>query len=330
MKRPCHPISVRGNGRRDKLEETAMTYDTQLDAEVWAFIRACEAYFPSDVSAVPIDEVRRRHSQMCVEVEPASPEGVSTEDVDANGAPCRVYMAGDPSVTVVFFHGGGFVFGGLDGYDAICSEICLQTGYRVVSVDYRLSPENKHSAAFDDAMSATMWALETFADPIVLAGDSAGGNLAAAVAHATRDRAERIIGQVLIYPFLCLNQMSKSAEEHAHAPQLTLRDVEYYRDVRLSGPYPDDDPTFSPILDTDFSNLPPTVIFTADIDPLRDDGAIYGERLEDAGAQVALFNEQGLPHGYIRARGMSSLAKASFERISLAIEALGQGVWPYA
>lgn len=305
-----------------------MTDDTGLDAQTRAFVRRIEALAPTD--EVPdVAMLRAAFDTMCRADRSDLPEGVTSRDMMAGEVPCRVYTAGDPTVSVVYFHGGGFVLGGLDGHDGICAEICHQTGYRVVSVDYRLAPENPHPAAFDDALQATHWAAEEFADPIVLAGDSAGGNLAAAVAHAARGHIDRLMGQVLIYPWLGSDEATPSGTEHANAPLLTRADLDWFRAARLTGPAPSGDPTFAPLADDDFSRLPPTVVFTADIDPLRDDGRLYVEKIAEAGGQAVWINEAGLVHGYLRARGEVERAQQSFERIGLAIEALGQGLWPY-
>lgn len=306
-----------------------MDYDHLIDAETWAFIRQTGEYYPDDAVERTITDQRQVYDTMCRAFHQGYPDGITAQDMSANGVPVRVYSAGQPTRTVVYFHGGGFVVGGLDSHDDVCAEICAQTGYRVVSVDYRLAPEHKHPAAFDDSWTATQWATDQFDDGIVLAGDSAGGNLAAAVAHHARGRLDQIMGQVLIYPGLGGDMNAGSYIEHASAPLLTRDEVLFYKDIRAEGDAPVDDATFAPLHDSDFADLPPTVIFTADCDPIRDDGSAYYEQLIAAGGRAHLINEQGLVHGYLRARTTVARARDSFERISLAIEALGQGLWPY-
>ena len=117
--------------------------------------------------------------------------------------------------------------------------------------------------------------------------------------------------------------------EHANAPLLTLDDIRFYETVRYQGTTPQNDPTYAPLHDVDFSGLPPTVVVTADCDPLRDDGQAYCDRITAAGGQAHCINEAGLVHGYLRARTSVRRAADSFERISVAIEALGQGIWSY-
>ncbi|MCV6592057.1 MAG: alpha/beta hydrolase, partial [Silicimonas sp.] len=182
---------------------------------------------------------------------------------------------GSPTASVLFLHGGGFVVGGLDSHDDVCAEICATTGFRVVAVDYRLAPEHKFPAAFVDAWTVARWLIETHPDaPVTLVGDSAGGNLAAAVAHHARGRLEGVIGQVLIYPGLGGPRDSASYVTHAEAPMLTAKDIDFYRSILFDGGEPVGDPTYAPLQDSDFTGLPPTVIITAECDPLSDDGGL--------------------------------------------------------
>jgi len=306
-------------------------YDRLIDAETWAFIRKTIESYPEDAVETSVQAQRDAYDTMCRAFYQGRPAGVGVRDIRADGVPVRVYSAGDPSCTVMYFHGGGFVVGGLDSHDDVCAEICAMTGYRVVSVDYRLAPEHKHPASFDDCWAATAWAAREYGDGIVLVGDSAGGNLAAAVAHHARGRLKGILGQVLIYPGLGGDRTKGSYLEHAHAPLLTLAELKFYERIRLADdqPTPEGDPTYAPLQDSDFSGLPPTVIFTADCDPIRDDGKDYAARLRAAGVKVHRTNEAGLVHGYLRARVTVGRARDSFERIEVAIETLGQGLWPY-
>jgi acetyl esterase len=306
-----------------------MDYERLIDEETWAFIRRTAESYPDEAVDLSIEDQRKVYDTMCQDFRQPRPEGVKVQDLSANGVPVRLYTAGQPTRTVVYFHGGGFVVGGLDSHDDVCAEICAQTGYRIVAVDYRLCPENVHPAQFQDCWTATNWAAEEFGDPMILAGDSAGGNLAASVAHHARGRLENILGQVLIYPGLGGDTSKGSYIEHAHAPLLTLEDIKFYETVRCGGPAPSGDPTFAPLQDTDFSSLPPTVAITADCDPLRDDGSDYCAAIQSAGGRAEWINEPGLVHGYLRARTSVKRAADSFERISIAIEALGQGIWSY-
>ncbi|NOD74614.1 MULTISPECIES: alpha/beta hydrolase [unclassified Ruegeria] len=306
-----------------------MDYERLIDEETWAFIRRTAESYPDDAVDLSIQDQRRVYDTMCQDFRQPCPAGVETQDQAADGVPVRIYTAGQPTRTIVYFHGGGFVVGGLDSHDDVCAELCAQTGYRVVSVDYRLCPEHVHPAQFEDCWTAVNWAAREYGDPLILAGDSAGGNLSAAVAHHARGRLDGILGQVLIYPGLGGDRSQGSYLEHAHAPLLTLDDIKFYETVRCSGEQPQNDPTYAPLQDSDFSNLPPTVVVTADCDPLRDDGLNYCQRITAAGGQAHWINEPGLVHGYLRARTSVKRAAESFERISVAVEALGQGIWSY-
>ena len=230
---------------------------------------------------------------------------------------------------VLYFHGGGFILGGLESHDDVCAELCARTGFEVVSVDYRLAPEHLHPAAFDDALAAFEWAAATCDQPVLLCGDSAGGNLAAAVSHATRGHKQRPAGQVLIYPGLGGDHSRGSYVTHAEAPMLTLRDLDFYKGIRTGGRDATGEINFSPLADANFANLPPTVIITAECDPLSSDGEAYGSRIQAAGGKAWWFEEPGLVHGYLRARHSVARARASFSRIVEAVSALGKDEWPY-
>ncbi|TMV15254.1 alpha/beta hydrolase [Arenibacterium halophilum] len=304
-------------------------YARLLDEEIHAFIARTNASYPEDAAGLDIAGQRRVYDAMCADFHAGRPDGVAVEDRSVSKVPLRIYTAGEPSCTVLYLHGGGFLVGGLDSHDDVCAEICAGTGYRVVAVAYRLSPEHKHPAAFEDARTALEWVIESFEGPVVLAGDSAGGNLAAALAHSSRGKTRRIAGQVLIYPGLGGDSNATSYHDHAEAPMLSRSDLEFYDGIRADGAPPRTDPTYAPLGDRDFRKLPRTVIFTAECDPLQSDGPAYADRLRQAEVPVHLVDEPGLVHGYLRARHMSNRARESFERIILAIEALGQGLWPY-
>ncbi len=235
-------------------------------------------------------------------------------DIGGRSLPARRYLrAGtSPSATIVYYHGGGFILGGLDSHDDICAELCAGTGYDVLSVDYRLAPEHLHPAAFDDAVGVFTWAAAANDLPIVLCGESAGGNLAAAVAHATRGQARTAVGQVLIYPSLGGDMSRGSYVTHADAPMLSTRDVLFYRDVRFGAGGYAEDARVAPLADRDFSGLPATIVFTAQCDPLSSDGEAYRDRILAAGGRAAWREEPGLVHSYLRARRMSRRAARGF------------------
>ena len=291
------------------------------DAEVLEFIARTESFYPPDATDFTIAEQRRVYDEMCAAFRQPRPAGVAVTDetIDGPGGPVprRRYVPPNPGpVTVVYFHGGGFIVGGLESHDDVCAEIAAATGCPVISVDYRLCPEQIHPAAYDDSLAAARAALAE--GPVILAGDSAGGNLAAALAQTLRGAA--IKGQVLIYPGLGGDMLGLlSYTECADAPMLPTRDIRYYRTVRSGGPAPEDDPTFFPLAAADLGGLARCFISAAGVDPLRDDGVEYLRRLIGAGVTAYCVVEPQLPHGHLRARTMSHRARAAFGRILEAI-----------
>jgi len=311
-------------------------YTKLIDAETWAFIEKSNSFYPPETATYAIDRQREVYNRMCAAFRVAYPQGVTAHDGTIEGPggliPVRYYDTKGTEkapALVLYFHGGGFVVGGLESHDDICAEICARTGFRVVSVDYRLCPEHVHPAAFEDALAAWRWAVTRFYGPVLLVGDSAGGNLAAAVAHATRGETRRPAGQVLIYPGLGGDISRGSYVTHAEAPMLTLSDLHFYRDIRSGGADTSADPTFGPLAATDYTGLPPTVVVSAECDPLCDDGGVYCERIRQAGGRAEFFAEEGLVHAYLRARHSVRRARRSFDRIVAAIGALGRAHWPY-
>ena len=311
---------------------TTPDYGVLLDAEMRAYIARSESYYPPDAVDLTIEGQRAVYDRMCAAFYRGRPQRVEVFDAPFGGVPCRRYEpSAEVAATVVYFHGGGFVVGGLDSHDDVCAEICAETRFRVISADYRLAPETTFPGCFEDAWAAFEAIAHAFDGPIVLAGDSAGGNLAAAVAHHARGRVnDRVVGQVLIYPGLGGDRTRGSYVTHADAPQLTVADMDFYQKLRSGGANPPmNDPRYAPLHDTDFSDLPPTVIITAECDPLSSDGEAYRDALQAAGGKAEWIEEAGLVHGYLRARVMSRRAADSFDRIVAAIAALGRGDWPY-
>ncbi|TPI44027.1 alpha/beta hydrolase [Mesorhizobium sp. B3-1-6] len=306
-------------------------YADRLDPELWDYIDKVDSWYPPEIVAAPIAEQRAVYDRMCVAFHQGHPEGVTTSDglvaTAAHAIPVRRYrMAGKAAAAiVVYYHGGGFVLGDLDSHDDICAEICAGTGFEVVSAGYRLAPEHLHPASFDDALAVFEWVAATSTLPILLCGESAGGNLAAAVAQATRHHARHAIGQMLIYPGLGGGESGRSYVEHAEAPLLTLADIEFYRRVRSAPGQSPEDPTLSPLMARDFSGLPATVIVTAECDPLSSEGETYRDRILAAGGQAMWREEPRLVHSFLRARPTVPRAAAAFRRIISDIARLGAG-----
>ncbi|MEM5472342.1 alpha/beta hydrolase [Hoeflea sp. AS60] len=310
-------------------------YDTLLDDETWSFIDKSTAFYPENATDLDYQGQRRVYDDLCKAFDAGRPSGVTVRDYSVPGPatpiPVREYLpaSGAPEATVLYLHGGGFILGGLESHDSICAEFCDQTGYAVVAVDYRLAPEHLYPAQFDDALAAFRFVAHAAGHPVIISGDSAGGNLAAAVCWATRGEELVPAGQVLIYPALGADTSKGSFVNQANAPMLSTADMIYYDDLRSGGASPTDDPSFTPLAATDFTEMPPTLVFTAECDPLSGDGPDYCAHIINAGGKAFCFEEKGLVHGYLRARHSVDRARGSFTRMIAGIRALGAGEWPY-
>jgi acetyl esterase len=311
-------------------------YADRIDAQTWRFIDRSNAFYSPEAAGWSLQKNRDAYDAMCRAFDAGIPSGVSTDDFSMAGQggplPVRRYRRDDAdgSAAILYLHGGGFVLGGLESHDSICAELCAGTGYDLVSVDYRLSPEHQHPAALEDAMTVFGWIATETGRPVILVGDSAGGTLAAAVCHATRGRQVRPAGQMLIYPALSgTSDGGMSYAEHADAPMLTSADVEIFRGIRSGGAQHATDATLWPLADPDFSGLPPTCIVAAEIDPLASDAEAYCRRVTDARGEASWIVEEGLVHGYLRGRHSVARARRSFARIVDAVTRLGRGDWPH-
>jgi acetyl esterase len=231
----------------------------------------------------------------------------------------RLYVPFDDGTRrplVVYYHGGGWVIGDLDTHDTACRHLAREADAGVLSIAYRLAPEHRFPAAVDDALAAFRWAAANAAglgfDParVAVAGDSAGGNLAAVVAQlAGRDGGPRPVAQLLAYPVTDLSTKHASYRLFAEGFLLTEGDMDWFRAHYL----PDDatalDPRASPLLAPDLRGLPPAVVLTCGFDVLRDEGEAYARRLEQAGVRVALRRNAGLIHGFCNAVSVSPLSR---------------------
>ncbi|HFC04456.1 MAG TPA: alpha/beta hydrolase [Rhizobiales bacterium] len=310
-------------------------YENLLDEETWSFIRQTMSYYPVNSQNLSIAEQRECYDRLCRYFHAGYPDGVKSKD-DSIATPdgamaIRTYQLSGavPTAHVVFYHGGGYVVGGLESHDDICAEICARTRFSVSAIDYRLAPEHTYPDDFNDALAGFEHAAGASDLPVVVVGDSAGGNLAAAVSHATRQRSFQPIGQVLIYPGLGSKMNAGSFVEHANAPMLSTKETRFYKKMRSGGNEALlAEPHCSPLNDSDFANLPPTVVISAQCDPLSGDGQAYHEKITTAGGKSHYYCETGLIHGYLRARHSVRRASVSFDRIVNAIRNLGEGEWP--
>lgn len=211
---------------------------------------------------------------------------------------------------IVFLHGGGFVQGNVVMYDPLCSHLAARVRAVVVSVDYRLAPEHRAPVAAHDCVDATAWVagqrhvLRADTSRIGLCGDSAGGNLAAVTAQVLRDRGDSPVRhQALLYPATDMTLASPSIHELAGAPMLTRSSIVAFRNHYAPDGADLRDPLISPLFGR-LDGLPPTLIQTADRDPLRDDGSRYATALREAGVPVRLTNYVRVPHGFASIPGV--------------------------
>lgn len=310
-------------------------YSELIDDEVWAFIDRSDSFYPPDTTGVTVEQQRDTYNRLCASFHAGYPDGVDARDSvirspEGHDIPVRRYAAegGNERAVVVYYHGGGYVVGGLESHDDVCAEICARSGYDVVAVDYRLSPEHIYPACFNDALAAFRQVAERDDRPVVLCGDSAGANLSAAVSHATKSEVSKPVGQVLIYGAFGSNLDHGTYITHAEAPMITTKDTKFYKAIRTGGDKSlFEEPTCAPLNADDFSGLPPTVLISAECDPLSGDSADYHAALTAAGVPSHHVDEKGLVHGYLRARHMSSRARESFSRIVEAVSVLGRGDW---
>jgi acetyl esterase len=280
-----------------------------LSEQMTAFVEKTVSFNSTESSLAGL---RQAYSAMCRAFTPPRPDGLYVVDFELAGVRVRSYQpptspSTDAVPCIFYLHGGGWVVGDLDSHDFICAELASTLSVLVIAVDYRLAPEHPFPAAFEDCLK--VWrALRTGPfrlDPerTLVAGDSAGANLAAALCLKLRDCAEPVpCAQVLIYPGLGGDHRLASRIECIDAPLLSSSDVDCYHALYLRGT-PQPGPYAMPLIATDFSRLPPAFIAVAQFDPLRDDGVLYAERLNAAGVTATLYPGEGLVHGCLRARG---------------------------
>lgn len=198
---------------------------------------------------------------------------------------------------ILFMHGGGWVVGGLDSLDYLCANLCDRLGVAVVAVDYRLAPEHRFPGGLEDCYSALTWVAARATGPVLVVGDSAGGNLAGALCLLARERGGPAIAQqTLIYPSLDATMASPSMDEQH--PGMRKSDLAGALQHYL-GDHDRHDPLVSPIHAGDHRGLPPAFIVTAEHDLLRDDGPRYADCLSNAGVPVRYVNYPDMPHGFL-------------------------------
>jgi acetyl esterase len=279
-----------------------------------------------DATQLPVPAVRAMYAQMSAGRPGPEVASLAERSVPgpAGAIPVRVYAL--PGI--VYFHGGGFVIGGLDSHDGTCRALANASGCAVVSVDYRLAPEHRFPAAPEDCYAALRFVAEhgeeLGIDPrrLAVAGDSAGGNLAAVTALLARERrGPDLRFQLLVYPVADHAFDTASYRDNAEGYFLTAAMMRWFWGHYLERPEQGDDPLASPLRAKDLAGLPPALVITAEYDPLRDEGEAYAERLRKAGVAAELLRYDGQIHGFFSLFDALDDGRAAVERAGAALRA---------
>lgn len=224
---------------------------------------------------------------------------------------------------IIYLHRGGWVFGSLEESETICRRLTNETGSHVAAIEYRLSPENKFPIPLEDCYDASKWIVENAAtflgDPnkLILCGESAGGNLAAAVVIMTiKAKQFSIAGQLLIYPILTNELNKKHYDNSPDKSLLSYKSMQFFWNMYLPSPEAGDNPLASPLKSQDFANLPPCFILTADHDALKHEGACYAEALQKAGVKAIIKNYPEVIHGFLDLPLANAIKKEAFKDIA--------------
>jgi acetyl esterase len=320
-----------GKGDGPLMLPSTLEKQNDLDPEIRVFAASSDRRFNADFDALPPAEQRRLYNAWCQEWSSPRSDQLSVADflipTDDAKVPVRLYRrrdcTGNPPV-VLYMHGGGWVLGSPDTHDQVTSNMALATGAAVLSVDYRLAPEHKFPAAFNDCYGVLSWLVEAGPalgiDPsrLAVAGDSAGANLAVALSLAARDRQGPAIAfQALIYPGL---RFQRPAGIGADSPGLAAESISAYARAYLAKTEDATHPYAAPLHAEDFSRLPPAYIAAAWFDVLREDSALYAEKLRAAGVEATYHCAPGLVHTYLRTIHCCAAARTEFLAVCQAIK----------
>ncbi len=296
-----------------------------MDPQVRAFLAAANASPQPPIDTVPIATAREQFARLTPFFHPFVEVARVMDRMTDEGVPLRVYQPAvehpGPIPGIVYFHGGGWALGDLETHDTLCRQLANHAGAVVVAVDYRLAPEHPFPAAFDDAFAAvrhvTVNAGALGIDParLAVAGDSAGGNLAAAVALRSRAAGgPKIALQCLLYPVLDHACDTASYREFADGFGLTRAKMQFFWNSYRSG-HDGGDPLLSPLRADDVSSLPPALVVTAQYDVLRDEGEAYADRLTASAVPMELMRVEGVIHGFIHYAGAIQRGQAVLREV---------------
>ena len=295
-----------------------------LDADMQAIIDLLNAGPMPSMEEMGVEGMR---AAMLASIPAGEPEAVArveslTFPGPGGAVPVRVYTPSQESrlPALVYFHGGGWVLGNLETHDATCRALARRAACVVVAIDYRLAPEHEFPAAFDDCLAAVQWvvanATDLGIDPsrVAVGGDSAGGNLTAAVTLANRDRGgPPLCHQLLIYPVTDSRRNTPSYRQNAEGYLLTADSMRWFWELYLGEKSEGANPLASPLRAADLQGLPAATVITAEFDPLRDEGEAYAEQLAAAGVPVDCRRYDGVTHGFAAMEGTVAKAKEAMD-----------------
>ena len=270
--------------------------------------------------------LRRAAPLLDVKAPPLAAVGGLEIPVGDIARPARLYVpesAGETGPCTLFLHGGGYLIGDLETHDLLCRRLAAKSGVRVLALDYRLAPEHPFPAAVDDMLAAFDWlagegARTVGADParLAVAGDSAGGGLAAVLGQQCRDR---LAFQLLIYPLLQLAETRKPKLKALEGHLLSVTALNQIAGAYITADGDPADLRISPLLEDDLAGVPPAYIAAAELDPLFDEGQAYRDRLTAVGTPVEYVLGKALPHGYFNMTAILPGAKTLVDRAAIAL-----------
>jgi acetyl esterase len=281
------------------------------------------------------EEVRANLARLSEEQWGPPDEIHAVEDTDAEGVPVRIYRPADtaePSMALVFFHGGGFVAGSIDTHDGPCRLLAKTADVVVVSVEYRLAPEHPFPAGLEDAWTATQWVSRNAADlgidpeHVGVAGDSAGGTLATVCARRARDHAVPLSLQLLLYPVTNHRTDTPSYSLFSEGYGLTRNAMQWFWEQYLGG-QDGSHPDASPAYEQDLRRMPRAIVVTAEADVLRDEAETYAQRLFLSTVETEGYRYDGMIHGFMRMAGKVDRSRKAYDELAGSIRTMLAKGW---
>jgi acetyl esterase/lipase len=306
-----------------------------LDPQIQAVLDEQAAAGVQPAGAVSVEELRAQHVRLAREQWGELDEVHAVEDTDAEGVPIRIYRPVDtdePSMALVFFHGGGWVTGSIETHDGPARALARRSGVVVVSVEYRLAPEHPFPAGLTDAWTATQWVANHAADlnldpdRIGVAGDSSGGNFAAVVAARARHHAVPLALQLLLYPMTNNAFDTPSYSFFSEGYGLTRDGMRWYWEQYI-GDADGTNPEVSPAQIDDMRRLPRAIVVTAEADVLRDEAEAYAQRLFLSTVETEGYRYDGMIHGFLRMAGKVERSNAAYDELAESIKAMLAKGW---